>query len=81
MSRHVDMTPDFVDRVVVDRVLAGRERPGRLLHHAERVAVARAVVAAGDGYNRLMSLLHCNAKNARALVAEAKGEALAPVAP
>lgn len=78
MTGRVDLRPDFVDEVVVDRVLAGREKPGRLLHHAERVAVARVVVAAGDGYNRLMSLLNCNSLNAKALIAEAKGETPEP---
>lgn len=69
----LDLRPDMVDQVVVDRVLAGREGPGRPLHHAERVAVAATVVAAGDGSTRLASLLKCNARTANALIAEAKG--------
>lgn len=73
-GRYQDLRPDFVDQVVVDRVLANREGPGpgRLLHHAERVAVARGVVAAGGGYNRVMTLLNCSSQTAKALFDEAK---------
>lgn len=38
----LELTPSWVDKVAVDRVLAGRA-PGRTLSYAERVEVARRV--------------------------------------
>lgn len=64
-----DLTPRWVDDVVVDRVLAGH-RVGRRLHEAERVEVARRVLAAGDGFNRVMSLLKCSGDLAKRLIAD-----------
>lgn len=64
-----DLTPHWYDWVAVRRALDGRP-VGRALHHAERVEVARGVVADGDGYNRLMAILNCNGKTAKQLIAE-----------
>lgn len=60
-----------MDHVVVTRTLNGGN-PGRALHVAERVELARRVLAAGGGYNRVMELLHCSGDVARCLIAEAK---------
>lgn len=68
---HHDLTPLWVDQVVVARALTG-QRVGRTLHRAERVEIARRVTAAGDGFNRLMRILDCSGDAAKRLIAEAQ---------
>lgn len=65
-----DLTPEWCDHVAVARALAGRP-VGRTLHHAEQIAVARHVIANGDGSTRLMSIVGCNGTHARDLINEA----------
>lgn len=66
-----DLTPDWVDDVAVDRVLNGRKLD-RVLHHAERIALARRVLARGGGSGELAKLLSCSAPVARELVDAAR---------
>lgn len=67
---HADLTPTWLDRVAVNRCLDGLP-VGRELHHAEKLAVARAVHADGGSTNRLAGLLGCSADLARDIRQEA----------
>ncbi|HEV2930750.1 MAG TPA: hypothetical protein VGW74_18870 [Propionibacteriaceae bacterium] len=69
---HHDLTPLWVDQVVVERALAGKPA-GRAFHRAERVEIARRVTAAGGGFNRLMRILGCSGDVAQRLISEACG--------
>jgi hypothetical protein len=67
---HPDLTPDWCDPVAVKRCLNGLPI-GRVLHHAEKLAVARAAHARGDSTARLGRLLGCSEDIARNIRKEA----------
>lgn len=68
--------PGWVDREVIERVLRPREwlPPGRALTDAERVEVARAIVAAGGGPTMISKRLHVRSQTARALAEHVRAE-------
>ena len=59
--------PEWVDEVAVERALRRREPVGRSLTRAERLAVARRLVAAGQGVNAIAQYTRCNNTEARSL--------------
>lgn len=62
-----DITPDWVDHVAIARAMA-HKKVGRSLHHAERVEIARRLVAAGQGAGELAKVAKCSADTARELI-------------
>jgi len=66
-----DLTPSWVDQVAVDRCLAGRDT-GRPLHRAERLAVTRALLAAGHSTAEIARRIPCCDRDATQLVKEAR---------
>ncbi|GAB3472126.1 hypothetical protein [Actinophytocola sediminis] len=66
-----DVTPDWVDRVAIDRALAGRP-VGRRLHRAERLVIARRLVAAGHGASMIDKVTRCGGRAAQELAKEAR---------
>lgn len=69
---HADLTPAWLDRVAVDRALMGVP-VGRALHHAERVEVARILLATGHTTPHWVSkLCRCSMEDARQLMEEVR---------
>jgi hypothetical protein len=67
--------PDWMDWVVVHRLVTGRDDPGRKPTEAEQVRVAAHLMKQGQGVQAVCLALRCSSTKAHALIADADAAA------